>query len=65
MSDGMSDANAVGKLAVDLREAAYVLRDAIDAALNGHRGMSPPICETVNAILKTSGYHLTKNWEGM
>ncbi len=55
MSDGMSDANAVGSIATELREAAYVLRDAIERAEAGHRGLTVDIIETVNEVLRCVG----------
>ena len=60
MSDGMSDATACGRLAGDLREAAYKLRDAIKAAESGHRGMSVPIISTVDPILNDCGFEIRR-----
>jgi hypothetical protein len=55
MSDGLSDANAVGQLAVDLREAAHVTREAIEAAEAGHRGLSVDVCGEFNDVLRRFG----------
>jgi hypothetical protein len=63
MSDGMSDANAVGALAGKLRNAAYELRDAIKAARDGRRGLSVAVLAEVNEVLDGSGYHLAVTWE--
>jgi hypothetical protein len=61
MSDGMSDANAMGNLVTELREAAYALRDAIKAARRGHRGMVlTGICEEVNEKLRGTPYRLIR-----
>lgn len=55
MSDGMSDANAVGRLGERLESAAYDLREAIEAAENGHRGIAIDVLATVNEVLQKFG----------
>ncbi|MFI5299223.1 MAG: hypothetical protein ACHREM_14090 [Polyangiales bacterium] len=37
----MNDANAEGRLASDVYEAVYQLRDALKSAREGHRGLRP------------------------
>jgi hypothetical protein len=56
----MEDANAVGELGRMLTEAAYLMRDAVEAAGAGHRGLSVPIEETVNEILLPGGWKLVR-----
>jgi hypothetical protein len=51
MSDGMSDAAATGRLGRELEEAAYVLKEKMIAARNGHRGLSIDVLSTVNECL--------------
>ena len=58
MSDGMSDANAVGRIARDLEHAAIDLRFAIKRADEGHRGLTVSIIDTVNEHLRGTGYRL-------
>lgn len=60
MSDGMSDANAMGGLSTRLREASCKMRDAIKAAEDGHRGMSLDVQEDVNEILLPSGWKIVR-----
>ena len=54
MSDGMSDASAIGRLAQELEEATYKLRDAIKKTEEGHRGISVDIQSTINGVLARS-----------
>lgn len=61
MSDGMSDANALGGIGKELEEAAYMLRDAIQRAQHGHRGLTINVVQTVNPILAEVGYRLTRD----
>ncbi len=56
----MEDANAVGGLAVELREAAYEMRDAVKAAEAGHRGLSVDVQAEVNDILLPCGWKLVR-----
>ncbi len=58
MSDGMSDANAVGRIARELEHSAIDLRRAIKRAEEGHRGLTVSVIATVNEHLKGSGYRL-------
>ena len=58
MSDGMSDANALGGIAQELRFAAIDLRNAIERASDGHRGLTVAVMETVNEFLRGTGYQL-------
>lgn len=61
MSDGLSDASAVGKIAGRLEEAAYQLRDALKAVEEGHRGLTVANPEAqVNRILEEQGYRIYK-----
>lgn len=61
MSDGMSDSKALGKLEADLREAAYVLRDALRAAEEGHRGWTVGgYAQLVNAVLAPDGWEVRR-----
>jgi hypothetical protein len=60
MSDGLSDANAVAAIANAIEDAAHDLRDALDAATEGHRGLTVDPILIVNEALKRSGYMLTK-----
>lgn len=58
MSDGPSDANALGEQAWNLENKAYDLLVAIRAV--GRRGWTFDIEEVVNEVLKGSGYKLVK-----
>lgn len=58
MSDGMSDARAVGAIGRDLEIAAAELRRAINRALAGHRGLSVDVEATVNDYLLYTGFRL-------
>ena len=58
MSDGMSDANAIGRLALNLEAAASELGEAIRKAKEGRRGLEICIADTVNDFLKGTGYRL-------
>jgi hypothetical protein len=60
VSGGLEDANAVGGLANDLKDAAYVLRDAVKAAEEGHRGIAIDVVATVNEVLLPSGWKLVR-----
>ena len=59
MSGGPEDASAMGRLDDKLREAAYQLRDAIEAAEAGHRGWAIDV-KTANEILLPSGWKLVR-----
>lgn len=56
----MEDASAIGQIDQMLTEAAYLMRDAIEGAEAGHRGLSVPIEETVNEILLPNGWKLVR-----
>jgi hypothetical protein len=60
MSDGMSDARAVGEIGDELSSAAYRLRKALETAKGGHRGMSVQILPTVNAELRGTSFRLVR-----
>lgn len=63
MGDEKSDASAVGDLATDVLEAAYGLRDALEAAEVGHRGIVPDRRELevrVRAILAQAGWDIAR-----
>ena len=60
MSDGMSDAAAVGRLGNAVVDAAYGLRDALKAADAGHRGVSVDALEDINRVLRDAGYELRR-----
>lgn len=52
MSDGMSDGYALGRLDADIREAAHVLKDALQANEHGCRGLKTNPLWTVNQVLE-------------
>ena len=60
MSGGMEDASATGRLAERLEEAAYVLRDRIRAAEEGHRGYAISVVAHVSGILREVGYEIVR-----
>ena len=60
MSGGMEDANAVGRLGVKLREAAYQMRDAIKEAEEGHRGLTVDVLSEVNEIMLPCGWKVVR-----
>lgn len=60
MSSGPADAAATDRLAFELEEAAYNLRDAIKKAENGHRGWSVAVEAHVAPILREAGYRFIK-----
>lgn len=60
MSDGMSDANAVGRLGAALERATWEFRKAIKAAQEGHRGLAVDVEEEVNEILLPTGWKLVR-----
>lgn len=60
MSDGISDANAVGDIGTRLENATHDLRKAIDRAKAGHRGLTVDILQIVNEAILSSGYKLVE-----
>jgi hypothetical protein len=56
----MEDAAAMGRLAGKLMDKAYDLRDAIEAAQEGHRGHSIDVEHEVNKILLPTGWKLVR-----
>ena len=58
MSDGLSDTAALDRLAAEVREAAFQLRDAVRRAEHGHRGLYFAVEPVVNEILAGAGYEL-------
>ena len=61
MSDGISDANALGRLDRDVMLKAHDLRNALKAAEEGHRGLRPAgILATANNALKGCGFQLVR-----
>lgn len=60
MSDGLSDASAVGRIGDKLEAVAYDLKLAIKAAKQGHRGLTVNIESTVNDVLRGCGYEIRK-----
>lgn len=63
MSDEADKTRAVGDLATDVLEAAYGLRDALEAAEVGHHGMVPDRRELevrVRAILAQAGWDISR-----
>lgn len=60
MSDGMSDASALGRLR-EVMLKAHDLQTALKAAEEGHRGLRPAgILDTANNALKGCRYQLVK-----
>lgn len=60
MSDGISDSNALSALHNKVEFAAMDLRDALEAADEGHRGMTVRTLDIVNTVLRDCGYRLVK-----
>lgn len=63
MSSGQHDANAEGQLIEDVWCTAYDLRQTIERAKEGHRGMcasDEQILREVNSALRDSGFRLVK-----
>ncbi len=58
MSDGISDANALGHLGVAVERAAGELARAMYHARIGHRGLSVDELETANEVLALYGLRL-------
>jgi len=62
MSDGMSDANALGRLDSEAMDAAYDLAEALRAAREGNRGYRPELYDLtrrMNAVLQRAGWTIT------
>jgi hypothetical protein len=58
MSDGMSDANALGRLVVTVETCADDLAKALYAARVGHRGIGVDGFEHANDVLRIYGLRL-------
>ena len=56
----MSDANAVGQLRLRVLAAVFDLRDAIEEAEAGHRGLKPDWFTEVRTVLEEAGYEIRR-----
>lgn len=67
MSSGPSDANAEGTLIENVWAAAYDLKQAIDKAKQGHRGMcasDAQLLREINNGLRSSGFRVVVDRQG-
>lgn len=64
MSSGPADANAEGEIVEAVWQAAYDLKQAIERAKAGHRGMcasDDQVLREANNALRSSGFQLTRD----
>lgn len=63
MSDAMSDAYAVQRLYDDAVKATEKLKEELEAAEQGHRGLMPNMYEltqSMNYVLKEAGWEIRR-----
>ncbi len=60
MSGGQHEAVALGRMASDIAEASYSLRDALNAGESGHRGIGLDVLAEANDILLPARWKIVR-----